>query len=345
MLYYKDLENVILHSDIAKKSDKLFVISGYVGSEIINDLSKLPNNIQFDIVYGMYGNDFISEPLHKRLVELNKKYTNINIRYSTVPVHSKIYCWFLREKVSGGLIGSANFTINGLRKDFKETLADIQMENIDDYQRYFQYVIDNSIPCTDSKVIFKKAVYKPRKIEKGASQPFISEGICRLSLLDRNNLVPKKSGLNWGCSKGHVSVGDAYIKITADYIKQFPSLFPQKKYVDGTVNTESKGKPNRENDEVELIWDDGVSMVGLMEGQIKVDGVLYPKQLTSSARKNELGKYLRKRLGNLPIDYVIKKKDLTNYGRTNIDISLIGDGIYYLDFSVNKRNHNNYGNK
>lgn len=77
-------------------------------------------------------------------------------------------------------------------------------------------------------------------------------------------------------------------------------------------------------------------MIGLMEGQIIIDGVIYPKQLSTSPSKNILGKYLRKRLGNLPDEYLIKKKDLLKYGRTSIDISKIGDGIYYMDFSVKK---------
>ena len=121
------------------------------------------------------------------------------------------------------------------------------------------------------------------------------------------------------------------------YISLFPDLFPQKKYVNGVINEESKGKANRENDEVELIWDDGTSMIGLLEGQTIVAGVIYPKQLSTSPQKNILGKYIRKRLGNLPLDYTICKKDLQKYGRTHIDISKIGDGIYYLDFSVNKK--------
>lgn len=336
MLYYKDLENIVLYSDIAKNSNKLFVISGYVGAEIIKTLSSFPSNIQFEVIYGMYGCDNISEPLHKKLVELDKKLPNVSISYSTVPIHPKIYCWFVNDKVSGGLIGSANFTINGLRKDYKETLCDIQESNYDEYQKYFKYVREHSIPCNEGKISFKKSRHHMEK-NGTKNQPYLSEGICRMSLLTENGLVPQKSGLNWGCSKGHVSPGDAYIKISTDYIRKFPGIFPQKKYVSGIPNLDSKGKPNRENDEVELIWDDGTSMVGLMEGQIQIDGVIYPKQLSTSPSKNILGKYLRKRLGNLSDDYVIEKKDLIKYGRTNIDISKIGDGIYYLDFSVKKK--------
>ena len=46
-----------------------------------------------------------------------------------------------------------------------------------------------------------------------------------------------------------------------------------------------------------------------------------------------MGKYLRERLG-VSLDHIITKRDLMKYGRTHIDISLISDGIYYVDFSV-----------
>lgn len=336
MLHYKDLENKVLHSDVAKCSNKLFVISGYVGAELIKTLAFFPSSTQFEVIYGMYGSDNISEPLHKKLVELHNSLPNVSISYSTVPIHSKIYCWFYDDEAKGGLIGSANFTISGLRKDFKETLCDIKPESIDEYKKYFLYVRKHSIPCTDVRVTLRKHKHVSTKADT-KEQPFLSDGICRASLLNKEGKIALKSGLNWGCSKGHVAKGDAYIRITTKYIRLFPDLFPQKKYVNGIPNEESKGKANRENDEVELIWDDGTSMIGLMEGQTIVDGVIYPKQLSTSPQKNILGKYLRKRLGNLPLDYIIRKKDLQKYGRTHIDISKIGDGIYYLDFSVNKK--------
>ena len=88
---------------------------------------------------------------------------------------------------------------------------------------------------------------------------------------------------------------------------------------------------------MELIWDDGEKMVGLLEGQQTktIDGLVYPKQLSSRPSKSILGKYLRRRIG-VDVKHTITKADLKRYGRTSIDISLIGEGIYYLDFSVNK---------
>lgn len=333
MLYYTGLEKKIFDPNIVNNSDKLFVISGYVGTEIIKKLGNFKDT-KFEVIYGMYGSDSISEPLHKKLKELNKELPNVCIKYSTIPVHSKIYLWLNNNKIKSGLIGSANFTISGLRKDYKETLCDIDKDSYEEYEKYFKYVLERSIECNDQRITLKKHI-KPSTYKGSDEQPLLAEGICKVSLLSRGE-VPEASGLNWGCSKGHVTKGDAYIRISVDYIKNFPDLFPPKKYVDGIINTTSNGKMTRENDEVELIWDDGTSMIGLMEGQIKVGGVLYPKQLSTSPSKNILGIYLRKRLGNLPLDYVITKNDLIKYGRTDIYISKIGEGIYYLDFSVSK---------
>lgn len=146
-----------------------------------------------------------------------------------------------------------------------------------------------------------------------------------------------------GGRHSHTALGDAYIAIKKDYLKLFPDLFPRKKYVNGVINIGSTGKPNRENDEVELIWDDGTSMIGLLEGQQDLDGAIYPKQLSSSPNKNIIGKYLRMRiLGKNSVDDLtyddlsrrITKKDLRRYGREDIGISKLGEGIYYMDFSV-----------
>ena len=49
--------------------------------------------------------------------------------------------------------------------------------------------------------------------------------------------------------------------------------------------------------------------------------------------KSILGRYLRKRL-DVPIDYLITMNDLKRYGRDNVTLSLIEEGVYYADFSV-----------
>lgn len=334
MLHYTDLESKVLCKPEGIMTDCLTIISGYVGIEPIRRLQDLPNGINATVIYGMYGCENISAPLHKALLELQQQLPNVEILYSTIPVHSKIYFWKNGTSITKALIGSANFSVSGLRNDYKEVLADVESEVFDDFQAYYDYVKDKCIPCTSNDVKVKKTVKVPKKAVD--LQPFIAKGICRASFIDGKGKVPVKSGLNWCFSRAHVSSGDAYIPIKAEYIKLFPSLFPPKKYIGGIDNANSKGRKNRENDEIELIWDDGTVMTGLLEGQgVKRDGMLYPKQLGSSPKKAILGEYLRKRIG-VTNDHIITISDLKRYGRTSVDISLIGEGIYYMDFSVNK---------
>lgn len=74
-------------------------------------------------------------------------------------------------------------------------------------------------------------------------------------------------------------------------------------------------------------------MDGLLEGSNNINGVIYPKQLCSSPRKSTMGEYLRKRL-KVSSSKVIDIDDLNKYGRSDVSVTLIADGVYYLDFSV-----------
>lgn len=313
-------------------SNNIIIVSGYVGYQTIKMLCEQCSDVHITVVYGMYGSERISQPLHLALMEVQRQYSNITILYSTIPVHSKIYTWNCDAKIEKALVGSANFSISGMMNDYKEILSDVEQDTYSTLKEYCDYVLSKAISCNDAEVKFQK-VFKASGHSK-LVQPLLAKNVCRATLLDRNGIVSKKSGLNWGLSNGHVSEGDAYIRITSNYIKLFPSLFPPKKYV-GMDNPLSNGKKNRENDEVELIWDDGEKMIGLLEGQQTktINGLVYPKQLSTSPSKSILGKYLRKRLG-VDLNHTITKRDLLRYGRTSIDISLVGEGIYYLDFSV-----------
>ena len=333
MLYYKNLDKTVLEMlHNTTSSNNIVIVSGYVGYQTIKMLCEQCCDVRITVVYGMYGSERISQPLHLALMEVQRQYSNITILYSTIPVHSKIYTWNCDAKIEKALVGSANFSISGMMNDYKEVLSDVEQDTYSTLKEYCDYVLSKAISCNDAEVKFQK-VFKASGHSK-LVQPLLAKNVCRATLLDRNGMVSKKSGLNWGLSNGHVSEGDAYIRITSNYIKLFPSLFPPKKYV-GMDNPLSNGKKNRENDEVELIWDDGEKMIGLLEGQQTktINGLVYPKQLSTSPSKSILGKYLRKRLG-VDLNHTITKRDLLRYGRTSIDISLVGEGIYYLDFSV-----------
>ena len=86
-------------------------------------------------------------------------------------------------------------------------------------------------------------------------------------------------------------------------------------------------------------------MEASLEGEQKHDGKQYPKQLASYSpktpyldgkrisKKSILGRYLRNRL-DVNVDDLITKEMLDNYGRNTITLSLIGEGVYFADFSV-----------
>jgi hypothetical protein len=46
-----------------------------------------------------------------------------------------------------------------------------------------------------------------------------------------------------------------------------------------------------------------------------------------------MGEYLRQRL-NVPLGQPVQRHHLNRYGRTDITVSLLGNGIYSCDFSV-----------
>ena len=268
MLYYKNLDKTVLEMlHNTTSSNNIVIVSGYVGYQTIKMLCEQCCDVRITVVYGMYGSERISQPLHLALMEVQRQYSNITILYSTIPVHSKIYTWNCDAKIEKALVGSANFSISGMMNDYKEVLSDVEQDTYSTLKEYCDYVLSKAISCNDAEVKFQK-VFKASGHSK-LVQPLLAKNVCRATLLDRNGMVSKKSGLNWGLSNGHVSEGDAYIRITSNYIKLFPSLFPPKKYV-GMDNPLSNGKKNRENDEVELIWDDGEKMIGLLEGQSMV---------------------------------------------------------------------------
>ena len=154
--------------------------------------------------------------------------------------------------------------------------------------------------------------------------PSNTQSYCLISLLDKRGEMPKKSGINWGQNPlNHTKQNDAYIPIRIDHIRAFPSFFPPKKYVDEMVVG---------NDPVELIWDDGCVMSGLLEGS-QGSHIKYPKQISSFPSKSILGEYIRNRIG-VKLGSLVTKGDLENYGRTDIKVSMISDGVYKLDFSV-----------
>lgn len=327
-MFSTNLEDIVFNRHTACHAEELLIITGYIGPDPFSKLKTLPLDCQ--VIYGMYGADSIGEKLHNSLNKINSSMTNADLFYSQSAVHAKCYLWKKDGKIIDALIGSANFSRNGLATPDREVLVEADPSVFGQLETYFDKIFKNSIPCNSSSVKFKP------KLTPSLVTGLVTE--CKLSFLAKKKgvwEVPEKSGLNWGVNStqvggtSHTCIGDAEIRITKEAIDNFPDLFPPK------LGTPSKrtGKLQRQNDEIELIWDDGGIMKGLLEQNLPQGDLIYPKAICSSDSKAELGLYLRNRIGVSPT-HVITKADLDRYGRTDVTVSLQAEGVYYMDFSV-----------
>lgn len=317
MLYTQNLEDIIFHRHEIHDSDEFIVLSGYLGPGPVAKIETLPLNSR--VIYGMYGSEGIKPSLHKSLINIQNNVDNLNIFYSNIPVHSKCYVWRRRGVIIHALIGSANFSVNGLTTPFREVLAETTFDTFTPLNDYINHIFNNSISCLE--------VGQARVQESNRNGE-----ICNLTLLGRGGEVQNAAGLNWGQNpENHTTPNDAYLAIRTSHIREYPNLFPPKQL--NPENVVDGARSHRHNDSVEIIWDDGLVMEGLLEGSQPIDEIIYPKQISSSPSKNQLGEYIRRRIG-VPLGQPVRKHHLESYGRTDISVSLISEGVYMFDFSV-----------
>ena len=75
----------------------------------------------------------------------------------------------------------------------------------------------------------------------------------------------------------------------------------------------------------------------IQKGPKREKGYIY-KAFRSFRPNSLLGKYLRKRM-NIKSGKPFKESDFKRYGRDTIDLSLLGEGQYYADFSVKNKSN------
>jgi hypothetical protein len=310
MLHYRNLHQLFF-DHYPQSADTFLALTGYVGPNPVTTVKNL-TGLQSKIIYGMVRTDF-KPILHNRLLGLSNN--NLQVLYSNIICHSKCYLWLRDNRPIRGFIGSANFSTNGLYNDYRESLFEIHDDQLLHLKVYMDYVLERSQDIHE---------FNPELlIRLEAAQ--VNTGInreCRLNLYsETTGQTQQAAGINWGYGRGNTTPGDAYLPISMENIRNFPNLFPPKPI---------------ENEMVELVWDDGTIMQGLLEGTnwLTENGqeVKYPKQISSSPRKNEMGFYLRDRLG-LPHDLRVEREDLLRYGRDYITITLMEPGIYFCNFS------------
>ena len=324
MLYTKDLESIIFNRHEFCNSDELIIVSGYIGPGPTSRLSELP--IVSNVYYGMVGEAGVSNRLHNSLLQITEADVNTNIYYSQVPIHAKCYAWRDQGAISQALIGSANFSTSGLCTPHREVLADVTSDSFDELNRYIDFVQKSSVDLLD---------YEPQVGIEGDVDEEHSQDVCSLSLVMTNGQnkgqTHNAGGLNWGQNPdNHTNLNDAYIPIKTRNIRRHPKYFPPKALI-SKVN-EDGGRPQRQNDPIDIIWDDGTRMRGLLEGTQPIEGTIYPKQISSFPDKSLLGIYFRKRLG-VRSGCRVEREDLDRYGRTDVHINMEAPGVYFCDFS------------
>jgi len=143
-----------------------------------------------------------------------------------------------------------------------------------------------------------------------------------LTLLTAKGTMHDTGGLNWGFNpRNHTRSFDAYIPLHIGTIRQNLDFFSP--------------KIGRSKNILTFTWDDGTVMHGLFEGSMRNvrDGLRYPKQISTYPHKDQLGRYLRRRLG-INVLRRVTIADLMDYGRTTIDIHRTGPNEYLLDFHI-----------
>lgn len=101
-----------------------------------------------------------------------------------------------------------------------------------------------------------------------------------------------------------------------DFLRTHPNFFPS------------------HGNEISVIWDDRTEMNLLLEGTQTINGITFPKQISTPNNTSILGRYLRARLG-VSLQHTITRSDLRRYGREDIDVTYDSTlNIYYFDFHI-----------
>jgi len=292
--------------------DELFVLSGYIGPGPLLNLS-LVDGVKLNVIFGL-AIESVSKQLHEELIKIVDANKDISIFYSNIPSHVKIYMWLKKGVPVYCINGSANFTSNGLLKPLREILTQVPASQFKNILSYLNQIKDSIFPIRD----YVPKVKNSNNIVKEEVIPIV-EGYYLTG-----SIFGEKSKINWGHGNANTNPRDAYIPISVQDVKNMPDLFPAK--------TENRGLGYADNDPIDIVWDDGAVMIGILEGTQPIFGERFPNKISSYKDKTILGDYLRRRMGIDQGDFVTEL-DFFNYGRNNIGIKKIGDSTYQFDFS------------
>lgn len=313
----KDLFKHALIDPTKAGADTLLIVSGYASPAMAyKHFENIPPRSRIKLIVGMTSSEGIPRPHHAAFIKLTSKDFpgRFECRYISEPpaVHSKAYAWLKDGRPSTGFIGSANYSQQGFLYR-REILIKADAADVADY---YESVVADSISCLDPRVpeLIGLTEIPPRPLRikapdlKKVPPPMPKEfgPTIGISLLDRNEELPGRSGLNWGQRPELGRNPDqAYIRVPAEVGRS--GFFPKR------------------GQHFSIFTDDGESF----DAVIAQDG---NKAIETPFDNALLGRYFRKRLG-LATGVLIKASDLKHYGNTGVEFQQIDDETYRMSFA------------
>ena len=304
-MIHQNLFEEILVSPASGGADGLLIVSGYASGSMAYRHLATPEiagaGVKVRLVVGMAASsDGIRLADHDMFRQLETE-SPFECHYRIAPpaVHSKVYVWMRGDAPMRAFIGSANYTEQGFLSNRQENAMDET-----DPQAAHGYFMDTlrgamgiSHDDIEDNVVLRRN--EPRSRESG--------DCITVSLLSRAGVVPTRSGLNWGQRYGR-NPNQAYIQLGAEIGRS--DFFPTRP------------------EQFTVVTDDNLSFIAVRAQKSDAgDAIETPEG------NHILGAYLRARIG-VRSGAPVAKRDLENYGRTDITFCKIEDDTYSMDFSV-----------
>lgn len=295
----------------------------------LDELKILEESVKIDLIYGMTPEQGVSRIEHDGFQKLMSENPNFNCSYlmiNRLPCHVKLYIWLKNGEPVKAFIGSANYSQNAFY-DVNESEAMCECDPVQ-ANDFFERFSGDTVYCNHDEVedialiTSKSKVREQIKREEtpiSESHSSLNGNTLRLSLLSTDGTMGTTSSLNWG-QRGKRNRNEAYIPIQSKI---------------GREIVDSKFFPPKESVFLALT-DDGMTLYLVLAGNKSDNPVA--KQLETSYDNSILGEYFRKRLGLSSGEYITKEM-LVQYGRTHVDFINLGDGTYYMDFSVKPKSN------
>lgn len=245
-------------------------------------------------------------------------------------VHTKLYAWAQNGSFDIAYAGSANLSTDGL--NIGRDASECQQENIlvpvsvEYAENYIDTLFGASLSCTDpvvdslftfpeapSDVLANKSLPpvpplpEPETEREERLKDFSSIKLYLYSHAGKGSSYNCGSGINWGLRDIRANKDEAYFAVPANIGQS--NFFPMK------------------NTPIVVHCDDGEDLIMRVASGSDRCG----KDM-STIPNSELGSYIRKRMG-LDEGTKVGIRELLDYGRTYVTITRTSEGNYYLDFS------------